>query len=233
MLLIARILLFIQIVIIAAALGAFGSFFGLISISLLLGADSREGALAMGAAGLMPIGGLLGAGIGVWVAWKAITGLNKAAILGGGFGLLALAMASVGGWFVLEEMADGDPYDAAKEPTAHIEWRLSKLVPVEQIKPVYRYTMRSTFMDWTLSSHWDDPYFREENGKTILRFRASLRWREDGRMFQVWNFPKHDDRTTVILDMPDDPSPSEAFSAWQPVEGEHGEAVRWRVDPVE
>ena len=62
MLQIAKILLFFLVVAVAvgAALGAIGTFFGLISISLLLGASNMEGGLAMGAASLAPVGASLG-----------------------------------------------------------------------------------------------------------------------------------------------------------------------------
>ncbi len=58
---IAKILLFLQIIVIAAAVGAAAAFFGLLLVATLLGASDMEGGLAMGAAGFAPVGAVAGA----------------------------------------------------------------------------------------------------------------------------------------------------------------------------
>ncbi len=61
MVLIAKNLLFVQIIVIAAAVGVAAAFFGLLLVATLLGASDMEGGLAMGAAGFAPVGAVAGA----------------------------------------------------------------------------------------------------------------------------------------------------------------------------
>lgn len=229
MALIARLLLFAGIVVISAAIGATAMFFGTFFIATLFGASNINGGLAMGAAGLMPLGGLIGAGLGAWFAWRVVTRSSARAAMAGGYGLLAFAVIAVGGWFGYREMTDGDPYEASAEPTVHVEWRLPEKVADEDVKRTYRYTMRSTFRDWTLSSSWDIPPFRQEDAHTVLRFRGTIRWRADGRIFQLWTFPNHDDRITVDLNLGDDPAHSRDYGEWRDVPAAPGHAFRTRV----
>ena len=85
MVLIARILLFVLIVAIAAVVGAFAAFFGLYFIGRLMGATDFEGALAMGAAGFMPAGAVVGAVAGAILAWVLIRKLEPRAAMGAGY----------------------------------------------------------------------------------------------------------------------------------------------------
>jgi len=229
MLTLARILLFVQCVLIAAALGAVAVFILVMALGALTGSSNINGGLAMGAAGMMPIGGVIGAALGAWLGWRAVTRWSRRMVLGAGFGLLALATVIAGGWWLTQELTDGNPYAAGKEPTVLIEWRLPGLVPHNKVQPVYRYTMRSTYMDWTLTSHWDDPFARDEDGRTILRFRGIPRWRVDGRIFQLWQFPDHDNRITVDLGLPRDPKPQPDYGPWQTVAEAPGHAFRTRT----
>jgi len=169
MLQIAKILLFFLVVAVAvgAALGAIGTFFGLISISLLLGASNMEGGLAMGAASLAPVGAVLGGLGGGWLAWRLNRHLSRAAIMGIGYGLSVLAMVAGVGWIIFEELNDGDPYETGMEPVLLIEWRLPETVRHDRIGGIFRHSMRSSYMDWPLTTHWDKPRARDEDGKTI------------------------------------------------------------------
>lgn len=225
----ARILFFVMIVLIAAVLGATVAFFVMIAIGTVAGADNTGGGLAMGAAGLAPVGAIVGAAIGTWFAWRTIIRFNDKAIMAGGFGLAGLAVLAVGGWFVNAELTDGDPYEPGREPTVLIEWRVPEAIPPEEVDGIYRFTMRSSYMNWTLSTRWDEPRTRKEDGGTILRMRGEIRWRVTGRIFQLWRAPAHDDRITVDLGLARDPQPSAEYGPWREVDGAPGHAFRTRV----
>lgn len=229
MIAIAKVLLFAILVVIAAAVGAAVTFFGAIFIGILTGASQMEGALAMGAASLMPMGAVAGALIGIWLSWKLVRRLDDRSALGGGFGLTILVAGSVAGYFFYEDLTDGNPYSAAEEPTVFVEWRLPDLVPQEQIGQVYRHSMRSSYMNWTLNTGWDEPYARDEDGRTILRLWAKIRWRVNGRRFQLWKAPYHDDRMTVDFELGKDPPATAEYGPWQDVKDHPGHAFRTRV----
>ena len=229
MIMIAKILLFLQVVAIGAGVGAVATFFGLILLGTLAGASQMEGGLAMGAAGLAPIGALVGAAIGALLAWRMLSRLSEGAIWVGGCGLATLVVFAVGGWFVVEEMTDGNPYGIENEPTVHIEWRLPEAVQHNMVDRIFRFSMRSTYMDWSLTTQWDEPRVRDENGVSILRRKGFLRWREAGRQFQQWRAPHHDDRITVELGLGDDPDHQSDYGPWREVSGHAGYAFRTRV----
>ena len=229
MVFIAKVLLFLQVVIITAAIGAAVTFVGLISIATMFGASDREGGLAMGAAGIAPMGALVGAAVGMLLAWRMIRLMSNPAILVGGYGLAALVVAAVGAWFAYEELTDGDPYASGGEPTMHIEWRLPEKVSHDQVDRVFRFTMRSSYTDWTLSTHWDLPRVRDEGEVSILRMRAQIRWRVTGRIFQLWRAPNHDDRITIDPGLPRDPEHQEDYGPWQNVADQPGHSFRTRV----
>ncbi|MEP0942082.1 MAG: hypothetical protein ABJH63_01815 [Rhizobiaceae bacterium] len=216
-----------------AAIGAIVLFFGVIGIGNLLGASNMEGGLAMGAAGLMPIGGVVGAGLGIWLAWKVMKRLSKGATMVAGFGLATLIAAAIAGWFVYEELSDGNPYLATQEPTVHIEWRLPEKVRHEQVDRLFRFTMRSSYKNWILSDSWDLPRVRDENGISILRMTARIRWRVTGRTFQLWRAPNHDDRITVDIGLPKDPNNQSEYGPWQQVADHPGHAFRTRVHKLQ
>ena len=69
MVLITCVFFVLQVMVIMAATGAIAAFLGTIALGNLLGASNMEGGLAMGAAGFMPIGGLIGAGLGAWLSY--------------------------------------------------------------------------------------------------------------------------------------------------------------------
>jgi MFS family permease len=226
MVLIARVLLFVLIVAIAAVVGAFAAFFGLYFIGRLMGTSDFEGALAMGAAGFMPAGAVIGAIVGAIVAWRLIRKLERRAVMGAGYGLAGAVALGAAGWFGLDYYQQGGPYAVEEEPTVLIEWRLPEQVSASDIV-AYRFTMRSTFKDWTLNTSWDEPPAREEEGQTVLRFRGSIRWRREGRIFQLWKFPQHDDRITVELKLGADPEAQADYGPWR--EAGEGHAFRTRV----
>lgn len=229
MVIVAKILLVLQVAMIMAGLGAVVTFFGLIAIATLFGASHMEGGLAMGAVGIAPVGALVGAGIGIFLAWRMTKLMSNGAILLGGYGLAVLVLAAIGAWFAYEEMTDGDPYLAANEPTMHIEWRLPEKVRHDWVDRIFRYSMRSSYMDWILSTHWDVPRVRDENGVSILRMRAKIRWRVTGRVFQLWRAPHHDERITIDPGLPRDPKHQDEYGPWQEVADHPGNAFRVRV----
>ena len=229
MILIARILLFLQGIVVASALGAVITFFGVILVALLFGASDREGGLAMGAAGIAPLGAIAGGILGAWIAWRMITRLSNTTIIRSSFGIVGFVGLLGAGWYVFQEMTDGNPYAAHEEPTVLIEWRLPEKVNHDWLDRIFRYTMRSSYMNWTLSTQWDTPRGRDEGDHTILRMRANIRWRVTGRIFQVWRAPDHDNRITVDLGLPRDPKPMEDFSPWHTVQSAPGNAFRFRV----
>jgi len=229
MVLIAKLLLFLEVVAIAAAIGAIIAFFGLFLVATLAGASNMNGGLAMGAAGMAPVGAVVGAGLGAWLGWRLITHADKTAVLTGGYGLAAIAVLAVGGWLLMEELTDGDPYPPTAEPTVLIEWRLPETVRHDWVDRIFRYTMRSSYMDWTLSTDWDEPRARDEDGHTILRMRGTIRWRVTGRIFQLWRAPADDDRITVDLGLPRDPKPTADYGPWIEVESAPGNAFRTRI----
>lgn len=231
MLTFAKALLFIHIVLLSALCGAATIFIVVMVVGSLTGASNINGGLAMGAAGMTPIGGLIGAAIGAWLGWRAVTRMQRKTVLAAGFGVAALTVLCAGAWLAVRELTDGNPYRQGEEPVVHLEWRLPETVPHDRVQPLYRYTFRSSYMDWTLSSQWDDPFVRDQDGHTILRFRTRIRWRVDGRIFQLWTFPNHDDRITVGLNLPRSPKPADSWSPWVPVDGAEGHAFRTRVAP--
>ncbi|MBZ0215458.1 MAG: hypothetical protein K8F25_02795 [Fimbriimonadaceae bacterium] len=227
---IAKILLFLNSVAIPAALGAVITFYGIIFVeTTFFGSSQREGALAMGAAGLAPAGALVGAGLGIWLAWLIITRMSDASILGSGYGITALMAFAVGGWFLYQNLKDGNPYAPEDEPTVLIEWRLPELVRHDSVDRIFRFTMRSSYKDWTLSTRWDEPRARDEDDNTILRVRGQIRWRVKGRIFQLWRASNQDDRITIEIDLPRDPKPTAGYSPWHEVEGNPGHAYRTRI----
>ncbi|MCB1478932.1 MAG: hypothetical protein KDJ62_08665 [Rhodobiaceae bacterium] len=225
----ARILLFVIIVVVAAAAGTVGIFFGSYYFGILLGASTMEGGLAMGAAGLAPWGGAIGGALGAWYAWRLVRRIGKRAAMAGGYGITLFAALCVGGWFLAEDLTDGDPYEIGEAPTVLVEWRLPETVCHECVDRIFRFTARSTYKDWTLSDNWDAPRARDEDGHTILRFRVYPQWRQPGRIFQLWRAPNHDDRITVDLDLGYDPQPSDGYGSWRDVPDVPGNAFRTRV----
>lgn len=229
MVFIARILLFLQIVVLAVAAGAVIAFFGIILIATLLGDTNMDGGLAMGAVGFGPIGAVAGAILGAWLAWFALKRISDSTILVGGYGLMAFAALCVGGWFLIEELTDGNPYPADAEPVVLIEWRLPAKANEKLVVENYRHMMRSSYKNWILTTAWQMPRSREKNGQTILRFRANIRWRVTGRKFQLWVAPNHDDRITVALDLAKDPQASPDYGPWRKVQNAAGHAYRTRI----
>ena len=169
MTLVAKILLFLQVVVICAALGAVLAFVGLMIFGNLAGASNMEGALAMGAAGLAPYGALAGAAIGVWISLRMMARMSRGAILLGGYGLAAIVVFAIGAYFVIEELSDGNPYEIENEPVLLVEWRLPEQIQHSMADRIFRYSLRSTFMDWSLSLGWDTPRVRDEGGVSILK----------------------------------------------------------------
>ena len=185
---------------------------------------------AMGAVGFMPIGALAGAAVVAWLSLKFRNSVSDRVALGAGYGLFVLAGLSVAGWFLVEELTDGNPFAQGKEPWVHIEWRLPEKLEPEQVGQTFRHTMRSPYMDWTLTTKWDDPDVRYEGGQTILRLRGQLRWRLSGRIFQLWRAPAHQDRITISLNLGPDPKRTDDYGPWVDVEGYSGQAYRVRVE---
>ena len=226
----ARILIGLLIVVTLAAVGATALFFGAIGISSLFGASHMEGGLAMGAAGLMPLGGLIGAGLGFWLTWRLMKRLSPAATKVAGWCGVGLIAAAIAGWFIYGELTDPDPYRAGYEPVVHVEWRLPEAVAHHQVDRIFRFSMRSSYQNWTLSDAWDLPWVRDEGGVSILRMTARIRWRVSGRTFQLWRAPHHDDRITVDVGLPGDPDNQVEYGPWQEVAGYPGHAFRTRVE---
>ena len=155
--------------------------------------------------------------------------MSRGAILLGGYGLAAIVVFAIGAYFVIEELSDGNPYEIENEPVLLVEWRLPEQIQHSMADRIFRYSLRSTFMDWSLSLGWDTPRVRDEGGVSILKLRGYLRWRENGRVMQLWRAPNHDDRITVQLGLDDDPAHQEEFGPWRSVEEEPGLAFRTRV----
>ncbi|MBO6718359.1 MAG: hypothetical protein JJ913_10425 [Rhizobiaceae bacterium] len=176
----------------------------------------------------MPVGGIIGAALGAWLAWRTVRGLEGRAAMAAGFGLAGFAALGGAGWYGLTLYERGSPYEAGEEPTVLIEWRLPDIVPPSDIVN-YRHTMRSTFKDWTLNTEWDDPVAREEDGRTVLRFRGEIRWRRAGRIFQLWKFPADNERITVELNLGADPQAADSYGPWKEVSAAPGHAFRTRV----
>ncbi|PHP65385.1 hypothetical protein CSC94_19895 [Zhengella mangrovi] len=228
--LVAKIVVFLEVAILGAAGGALMAFYGVILLGMLTGSSNMNGGLAMGAAGIAPLGAVAGALGGVWLAWKIIRESGKRIVLGLGYGLAAVCLVAVGGWFLVQEMTDGDPYEPGKEPLVHLEWRLPDKVRHDQVDRVFRQMMRSSHMNWILSDWWDEPRARDEGDRTVLRMVVQIRWRVTGRTFQLWRAPDHDNRITVDLGLPRDPKASADYGPWREVEGYPGNEFRWRIE---
>ncbi|NRB32793.1 MAG: hypothetical protein HRU27_19575 [Rhizobiaceae bacterium] len=226
---VARIFLGLQMMTLMAALGAVILFFGAITIGQLFGASNMEGGLAMGAAGLMPIGGMIGAAFGIWVTWWLAKRLSPGATMVVGFGLAVLVAAAVAGWFIYDELSDGNPYQMGQEPDVFIEWRLPETVTADQVDRRYRFMARSSYENWILSDSWDQPRVRDENGVSILRLKVQIRWRVTGRILQFWPASTPNDRITVDLGLPRDPQNQTEYGPWREVSGHPGHAFRTRV----
>lgn len=226
---IARILLFLQIVVLAAAIGAIVGFFGLILLGEVTGTSNINGGLAMGAAGFAPVSALVGALAGAWFGWRLIGRLGRNTVMFGGFGIAVLIALSVGGWLLFEELNDGNPYAPDKEPTLLIEWRLPGLIAHDEARQFYRHLLRTSYMDWVLNVGWDEPHARDENGQTILRLSGKIRWRVTGRTLQIWRFPLHDVRITAELGLGKDPKPMAEYGPWQAVKEAPDHAFRTRI----
>ena len=229
MVILARILLFLFIIVLMAALGAVLAFIGVLLIGALTGVDDREGALAMGAAGFMPYGAVFGAVAGILLALRTVPRVEARTALALGYGFPGMVLLAVAGWYLHGELTDGNPYAQGSEPVVLIEWRLPESFPHEQVPRVFRHSMRSTSMNWTLDLGWDDPPAREENGRTVLRLRGEIRWRAAGRTLQVWRAPNHDDRITVPLELGRDPAGQDDYGPWREVASAPGNAFRTRI----
>ncbi len=154
--------------------------------------------------------------------------MSKTTVLAGGFGLVGLSAPSVAVWFLVQDLTDGNPYPPDAEPTVLIEWRLPEAVRHDWVDGIFRFTMRSSYMDWTLTSHWQEPRARDEDGRTILRMRAIIRWRVNDRIFQLWRAPNHGDRITADLGSPRDPKPTAEYGPGHEVDSAPGNAFRTR-----
>lgn len=229
MVILARVLLLLHMMALAALAGGAVTFFGSIFLSKLAGASDVNGGLAMGAASLALVGTAVGAAVGGVFAWIWLGRIGPRANMIGGYGLTALSVTLVAGYFLTGDLRQGSPFDPDAEPTVHVEWRLPEQVNLSAVTLTFRYSMKSSYMNWTLSSSWDDPQARNEDDRTILRFRGNIRWRVRGRTFQLWRAPHHNDRITVDLGLARDPELSEDYSPWQDVPGHPGHAFRTRV----
>lgn len=229
MLVFARILILLEFLLLGALLGAAIAFFGLIVLSTVSGADNMNGGLAMGAASFAPAGAVLGGMAGLFTGWRFGRKASSNTVMISGFGLLALTAIMAGGYFAYEELTDGNPYKPGEERIVAIEWRLPEAVHHDWVDGIFRYTMRSSYMNWTLSTWWDEPRARDEDGKTILRMKAEIRWRVKNRIFQLWRAPDHDNRITVDLGLPKDPDFTMEYGPWQAVDGYPGNSYRLRI----
>ncbi|MEM7430021.1 MAG: hypothetical protein AAF441_28470 [Pseudomonadota bacterium] len=210
---IVRFLLALEAALLGAALGAFALFFGTILIGLLAGAETREGGLAMGAAGLTPVGGLLGACVGMWLGWRLASKLTSAVAAGISLGVIALCLLPAAGWYLHQELTDGDPYPLDQpRPLIQMEIRLPYKVGHHLVDPFYR---KSWISHDGRHGHvrWDEPRARDEGNVTVLRLQKKLYYRVPGRKLRFWR-KDAGGKTVFDLKIPPEPVPTEDYGPW-------------------
>ena len=95
---IAKALLILCVALIGAVVGAAIIFFAVVILGELTGSDNEQGAIAMGAAGFIPFGAIVGGVLGTWLIGRNIRLVSSKTAMVVGFGLPSLAAALVGGW---------------------------------------------------------------------------------------------------------------------------------------
>ncbi len=210
-----------------ALLGGILGFFAVILIGTLTGADTQQGALAMGAATLgMPLGGLIGLGLGLgltirWRARRAKAEAVRAAreagetpSAGGAFGTQALIAIAVVGVAVLVAWNwwtdDGTPPLLPRPfPVLEAEIRLpadDPGIPFATGRPA---DLRSGIVYHSMGP---PVKLREEDGQAILGMSIPMSYRTEDRGIEILLEPGK--RLTFPLDIPARPAVDPAFSEW-------------------
>lgn len=219
-----RLLLTIVIAAVIGAVGMVAGFYLFVIIGQAMGASNREGALAMGAAGLAPIAGVVMGLVGLWPGWwiakrtpPAVAGFVSVPILVGGIG--------AGAWFggAFDPPPPPDPnaayYYPGTPPEVAFEVRLDRKVPAEGIQGRWQKNLRTHQpMNYVA---WEDDPVREEDGVTILRLATRLAWRHDGRVLEVWEgemWPESGPRYLFDLDLAAVPEMTQGFGDWHRVD---------------
>ena len=187
--------------------------FCVIALGTLTGGDTADGGLAMGAVSFMPIGAILGAAVGLWFGGKIAKMLPLAAVRILAAGIPALCLLTVGGYFIYQDLTDGNPYSLDRpRPVVNIEIRLPYKVAHRLVDPFYRKAWVSYDCPHGRVS-WDKPRARDEATFTVLRLKRTLYYRVPNRKLRFWR--KEACGVTVFdLNLPEDPRPTPNYGPW-------------------
>ena len=194
--------------------GAFAGFFIVYGLGLLVGADTQQGALAMGAAVTgLPVGGIIGA-LGSAILVVVVRKRRGASEEIGRFGwiaigIVAVAVAGFAYWF----FDDGLPpeYGRGKSPYLLVEIRIPSNDP-----DLDEAATKDTYLgNEEVFYSPEGPLERLEDGDyTILKAKHLIGFKTEDRHVYIWL--GHNRKLIFELDLPRKPQPTE-FSDWQPV----------------
>ena len=216
MLVAAKILLAVEIALIVGAIAAVVGSFGFYAIAQMMGVRDMNGGLAMGVATtVLPIAGVIGTGLGLWLGIVVVRAAGAPTIWIGSLGILAIAGAVAAAYFVVPKLNDGNPYDLeGPRPVVYMEVRLPWPIQAGMADRFFRKSFESY-----ASSHaqWDEPRQRDEDGLTILRFKVKLYWRVKDRQMVLW---RADGGPKMVFDLPlpKEPESTEAYGPWKRVD---------------
>lgn len=199
-----------------AVIGGAAGALAFAGIGLLTGADAREGGVAMAAALLgLPLGAVIGAGLGLWLAlrWRRRSG---ASVIGwqvwGALGLLVAGAGAFAFWLFDNDIPPSFAHDAPR-PVLEAEIRLPDGLPGVD----YAVNRGAQVRSQVVYSRTDQPLpTRLEPGYTVLSTRIELTYRTADRSLELYL----SDTELLVFDLPYAPSPdaSETFSDWRGVD---------------
>lgn len=200
-------------------IGGMLGFFAVYGLGVATGADTQQGALAMGAAmSGLPLGGMIGAVLGcvLVLRWRMKSGAKPAGRTENliAVGLVLSVLAGLYGYFLYEPPKPYYP-DSPARPVLQGEIRLpAGLADLDFIQG--RRSMIRTYEN----TYYDADTVlapRMDGDSVVLTTQQPLIFRRADRSVHLWVSPKL--LLIFDLDLPDDPPARAVFTDWQQVSG--------------
>ena len=218
-----------------ALIGGCVGFFGVILLGTLMGADTQQGALAMGAAsGGLPlgliVGGILGGVLALRARLKSPVRSESSAPTGSvlvpeapgprrvwgiqdAIALLLVAALAIGAWTWFNDTGDPPLLRGSSKPVLHAEIKIPASDPGIAFALNRGSDLRNGQVYHGAAGRMG---LREEEGHMILTAIHPIAYKTEDRSVELW---LGENRLLVFrLDLPRKPPESPEFSAWRPVD---------------